>query len=261
MQVNQIYEALAKNLENGINAMSEILKFDIKTSYNYQEKSKGLTVIKGIMNFSDSDIVPIENLDAYTLPAIVTCYCVKEYANEVMAILTQYVASVRGQVQQAGEYFAVPTFSTPSQGEVMPIGQLGESIPITLFAEYAVYKGLFFTNNMKVTLDDTPLLFNNFGIGKQRTCDSDSIDNNQTLLNTTLAQATTFNFNVFMTTNLSFLLSEILSLDNLEKQHTLSITINDETRSYTVVMTDAEVSGAIGGAMYATLYFGVTKGG
>lgn len=259
MQVNQIYEALAKSLENGLNAMSEVVKFDIKHSYNYQEPSKGFNVIKGIMNFSDSDVVPIENLDAYTLPAIVTCYCVKEYANEVMTILTQYVANMRGVVQQAGEYFAVPTFSTPSQGEIMQLGQLGESIPVTLFAEYAVYKGLFFTNSMKVTLDGEPLLFNNFGIGKQRACENDSIDNYQSVHNVVQTQTSTFNFNVFMTTNLAFLVDEILSLDELEKQHELSITMNGSTRNYTVVMTDAELNGAQGGAMYASLYFGIVR--
>lgn len=259
MLLSQIYEALAKNLNNGLNVISEIVKFDIKYSYNVQEPSKGFEIIKGIMNFSDSDIAPIENLNAYTLPAIVTCYPVKEYASEVTAILTQYVDGMRGLVQQAGEYFAVPTFSTPSQGEITQIGQLGEVIPVTLFVEYAVYKGLFFTNNMKVTLDGESLLFNNFGIGKQRACDSDSLNNYQTVHNVVQAQTSTFNFNVFMTTNLAFLMDEILSLDELEKQHTLSITMNGNTSEYTVVMTDAEVNGAQGGAMYASLYFGIVR--
>lgn len=141
----------------------------------------------------------------------------------------------------------------------MQLGQLGESIPVTLFAEYAVYKGLFFTNNMKVTLDGEPLLFNNFGIGKQRACENDSIDNYQSVHNVVQTQTSTFNFNVFMTTNLAFLVDEILSLDELEKQHELSITMNGNTRNYTVVMTDAELNGAQGGAMYASLYFGIVR--
>ncbi len=259
MEVNQIYEALAVNLQDGLNAISRYLKFEIKTSYNYQEPSKEMSVIKGVMNFSNNDVAPVENLDAYTIPAIVSFTCVKEYANEVKAILMKYVADIRGQIQSAGDYLTVGTYTTPSESEIQMIGQIGEGMKITMFIEYTAYKGLLITNGMTVRLDGEQLLFNEFGISKQKACDSDSLDNYQTVQSIPLVQALTFSFNAFILSSMTALLEDILSLVKLETKHNLSITINGKTGEYKVIMTDAEVKGVVGGAMYAALTFAVSE--
>ncbi len=262
MQLNQIYEALAQNLGNGLNAMSEIVKFDVKTSYNHQESSKDFSIIKGVMNFSNNDVAPIENLDAYTLPAIVSFYCVKEYANEVMAILTKFIDDVRGIVQQVGEYYALPTYTTPSQGDVQMIGQLGESTKITMFIEYTVYKNLLITNDITVLIDGEPLLFNEIGTSKQKACDSDSLNNNLTARSIPLTQSLTFSFSAFITSNMKLLVEDILSLKKLDIRHTLTLTINNTStqESYQVILLNADVNGVVGGAMYGSLVFGVAEG-
>lgn len=262
MQLHQIYEGLACNLEDGLNAISEMVKFDVKTSYNHQEPSRDFSVIKGVMNFSNNDVAPIENLDAYTLPAIVSFYCVKEYANEVMAILTKFIDDVRGLVQQVGDYFALPTYTTPSQGDVQMIGQLGESTKITMFIEYTVYKNLLTANDITVAIDGEPLFFNEIGMSKQKACDSDSLNNNQTARSIPLTQSLTFSFSAFITSNMKLLVEDILSLKKLDMEHTLTLTINNTNtkESYQVILLNADVNGVKGGAMYGSLVFGIAEG-
>lgn len=260
MEINQIYQALANNLETGLNAISKYLKFEVKTSYNYQEPSKNLSVIKGVMNFGNNDVAPVENLDAYTLPAIVSFTCVKEYANEVRAILMKYIDEIRGKVQSAGDYFMVGTYTTPSENEIQLIGQVGESSKLTMFIEFTAYKGLLFSNDIKVTVDGETLLFNRIGIAKRKTCENDNLNNSQTLQSIPLAQSLTFSFEVFLTNNLAFLFDETISLEDLEKEHTLAITANESTKIYKVVMSDSETQGVMGGAMYASLTFNIADG-
>lgn len=258
--VNQIYQLLSRKLESDLNSISEILKFSIKASYNYQEPSKSLSVINGVMNFATNNVAPVKDLEAYTLPAIVSFYCVKEYANEVMAILTKYIADNKGIVQEVGDYFAIPTYSTPSQGEVQMVGQLGESIKITMYIEYAVYQGLIFTNDIEIAIDGNSILFNQFGISKQKACDSDSVENNQTLESIPLTQSLTFSANAFLTPQTSFLLEESLSLKDLTTTHTLTFTLQEKEYSYTVVLSDSQIAGVVGGAVYGSFTFSVADG-
>ncbi|MCX4361776.1 MAG: hypothetical protein OSJ74_00090 [Clostridia bacterium] len=258
--LNQIYEMLSRELESDLNSMSEIVKFSVKPSYNYQEPSKSLSVISGVMNFATNNVAPVKNLEAYTLPAIVSFYCVKEYANEVMAILTKYIADNKGIVQQVGDYFTIPTYSTPSQGEVQMVGQLGESIKITMYIEYAVYQGLIFTNDLDIAIDGNTVLFNEFGISKQKACDSDSVENNQTLQSIPLSQSLTFSVNAFVTPQTTFLIEECLSLENLTTTHTLTLTFKDKIYSYTVVLSDSQVNGVVGGAIYGSFTFSIADG-
>lgn len=258
--INQIYELLSRELESDLNAISEIVKFSVKPSFNYQEPSKSSSVINGVMNFATNNVAPVKDLEAYTLPAIVSFYCVKEYANEIMAILTKYIADNKGIVQEVGDYFAIPTYSTPSQGEVQMVGQLGESIKITMYIEYAVYQGLTFTNDLEIAIDGSPILFNEFGISKQKACDNDSVENNQTLQSIPLTQSLTFSVNAFLTPQTSFLIEECLSLKNLTATHALILTIKGTEYSYTVVLSDSQVNGVVGGAVYGSFTFSVADG-
>ena len=259
--INQIYELLSRELESDLNAISEIVKFSVKPSYNYQEPSKSLSVINGVMNFATNNVAPVKDLEAYTLPAIVSFYCVKEYANEIMAILTKYIADNKGIVQEIGDYFVIPTYSTPSQGEVQMVGQLGESIKITMYVEYAVYQDLIFTNDLKIKIDNNPILFNDFGLSKQKSCDSDSVENQQTLESIPLCQTLVFNINAFITSNISFLLDEVLSLEKLTQTHTLTLELKgNQHYSYEVVMNNSEVKGVVGGAILCAFAFSVADG-
>ena len=175
-----------------------------------------------------------------------------------MAILTKYIAYNKGIVQKVGDYFAIPTYSTPSQGEVQMVGQLGESIKITMYIEYAVYQDLIFTNDLKIEIDNTSVPFNQFEITKVKTCDNDSVENKQTLQSIPTSQALSFDIHTFITPGMSFLVNEALSKAELKTQHTLTLTIGDATYSYAVVMNNCDIQGAQGGAIYAALTFSVT---
>lgn len=260
MTVNEIYQLLAKKLENDINTYSKVTKFTVKTSYNYQEPSKELSTINGVMNFSTNNVAPIENLEVYTLPAIVSFYCEKSYANEVMAILTKYIADIRGLIQPVGEYFTVPTYSTPSQSEISMVGQVGESIKITMYIEYTVYKELLFTNDVIAKIDNVQLLIDEIAISKQKSCENDNVENQETLETIPLAQDITFECNGFISPNTQFLLDEMLSLTGLKKQHSLTLTISGKTYPYTVVLSHGVSKGKVGGAMYYSLTFSVADG-
>ncbi|MDE6605117.1 MAG: hypothetical protein K2K85_03735 [Clostridia bacterium] len=259
--INQIYELLSRELESDLNAISEIVKFSVKPSFNYQEPSKSSSVINGVMNFATNNVAPIENLEAYTLPSIVSFVCVKEYSNEIMAILTKYIADNKGKALTLGDYFAIPTYSTPSQSELQMVGQLGESIKITMYIEYAVYKEILFTNDIKATIDGNVFFINEFGISKQKACDSDSVENNQTLQSIVTSQSLTFTFNAFISSNAMDIFDEILSLEQLAKEHTLILSLKDNTTyKYKVVLNNSQINGVIGGAVYCSLTFSVSDG-
>ncbi len=261
MAINQIYDLLAKRLENDINKYSEITKFTVKTSYNYQEPSEDLSTINGVMNFANSDIAPIEDLDAYTLPAVVSFVCLKEYANEVMAILTAYIKDEKGKVQDIGEYYSLSTFSTPSQSDVIMAGQIGESIKVTVYIEYLVLKNILVSNDMTVKIDGETLVYDRFGITKAKSSDEDNIENNETLQSVPLSQGLAFMFNCFVPVSLlSTLVDETLSLGKLQTEHTLTLTIKSFTYEYKVIMSNSEMSGVKGGAMYASFTFSIADG-
>ena len=259
MAVNQIYELLAQKLEKDLNTYSDFTKFTVKASYNEQEPSKELSTINGVLTFSTNDVAPIEGLDVYTLPAVVSFVCKKEYANEVMAIVTKYIADVRGLIQPVGEYFTAPTYSTPNQSELTMAGQIGESIKISMYIDYTVFKDVLFTNDMTVEVDGVRLLFNEFGIGKQKVCDTDNVQNNSMTETIPIAQTLTFEFKCFLTSSSQFLLNEMLGFNTLTTTHTLTLTIGGKTFSYTVLM-NGEVTGAVGGAMYCSITFLIADG-
>ncbi len=261
MAVNKIYELLAKKLENDINTYSDFTKFTVKVSYNYQEPSKELSTINGVMNFANSDVAPIEDLDAYTFPAVVSFVCLKEHANEVMAILTEYIKDEKGKVQDIGEYYSLPTFSTPSQSDVIMAGQKGESIKVTVHIEYLVLKNILVSNDMTVEIDGVALVYDRFGITKAKSCDEDNLENNETLQSVALTQGLAFTFNCFVPiTLLTSLVDEILSLGKLKTEHTLTLTIKSFTYEYKVTMSNSEITGVKGGAMYASLTFSIADG-
>ncbi len=261
MTIEQIYQLLAKKLETDLNTYSEYTKFTVKTSYNYQEPSEDLRTVNGVMNFANNNIAPIQNLEAYTLPASVSFVCKKEYANEVIAILTKHISKTKGLVQTIGDYDMLPTYSTPSQNEITMAGQIGESLPITIYIEYLVLNNILISNDMTVEIDGVSLVFDKFEFGKQKAADEDSIEDNETLQSVVKGQSLTFGFNCFVPIAfLSSLVDEILSLKKLEAEHTLTVKIKSFTYQYKVVMIQSAVSGVKGGVMYASLNFSISDG-
>lgn len=262
MNLNEIYELIAQSVESGLNQISTIVKFDLKTSYNVQmPQIKGQpNTIYGVMNFTNNNVAPIENLEVYTLPASISFFCAKEWGNEVQAIINAYIAANKGLLQTIGEYTAVPTFSTPSASAVM-LGQEGEALRITFYAEYPVFSGLLYTNQITYTLDGAAVVFDQFGTGKSKATNSDNIENTTALSNVPITQSIAFSFNCFITTSLDFILQEIYSTGDLTTTHTLVANVNGTEYTYTVVLVNGEIKGVMGGALVASLNFAIYDGG
>lgn len=259
--IEQIYQLLAKKLQDDLNTYSKYTKFTVKTSYNYQEPSKDLSTINGVMNFANNNIAPIQDLDAYTFPGVVSFVCKKEYANEVMGILTKHINDTKGAVLLVGDYYAQPTYSTPSQSDVVMAGQIGEAIKITMYIEYLVLKDILVSNDLSVSIDGVPLIFDRFAINKQKSASEDSVENNETLQSIVRTQALNFEFNSFVPVNLLLsLVDEVLSLKKLKTEHTLSLTIKSFTYEYKVILINSVLLGTRGGVMLATLNFSIADG-
>ena len=178
-----------------------------------------------------------------------------------MAILTEYIKDEKGKVQDIGEYYSLPTFSTPSQSDIVMAGQKGESIKVTVYIEYLVLKNILVSNDMTVAIDGVALVYDRFGITKAKSCDEDNLENNETLQSVALTQGLAFTFNCFVPiTLLTSLVDEILSLGKLKTGHTLTLTIKSFTYEYKVTMSNSEITGVKGGAMYASLTFSIADG-
>lgn len=263
--LNTIYELIAQSIQNGLNEVSNYAQFSLKTSYNVQmpQLSKQPTTIFGVVKFTNNNVAPLTNLESYTLPAAISVFCAKELANEITATINQYIALNKGIIQTVGEYSAIPTYTTPSCSDIELMGKLGEAIRITFYAEYQVFSGLIFTNQVTYTLDGSPIVFDQFGTGKTKATNNDNLENTTTLTSVPITQSIAFSFNCFITTGISFILDEIFSIGELSTTHTLVANVNGTQNTYTVTLVNGEIKGVMGGALVGSLNFAIadTTGG
>ncbi len=263
MNLNEIYELIAQQVENGLNAISTVVKFDLKTSYNVQKPqiSKNTKEIYGIISFSNNDIEPIENIENYTFPAAISFYCVKELGNEVQAIINAYIASNKGIIQAIGDYTTIPTYSTCSTSGIFLLGQDGEALQITFFAEYPVFSGVLCANQITYTLDGVPLPIVKYDTGKSKATNSDNIENTTALSNVPITQSIAFSFIIYITTSLKFILQEIYSTGDLSTTHTLVANVDGTEYTYIVTMPNGAVTGIAGNVITASVNFAIYDGG
>lgn len=260
MTIKQIHELLAKKLQDDLNTYSKFTKFSIKSSYNVQEPSEKLSTIHATMIFGNNKVAPIKNVEAYTLPAVVSFYCGKDYANEVMSILARYIQDIKGVIQTVGDYLSLPTYSTPSQSDITLLGEVGESVKVTMYVDYTVFDKLLFTNDITITLDGNQLVFNELSLTKVKGAPSDNVNNNQTLQSVPESQSLSFNFNCFLTPSAGAIFDEIMTLGDLDNQHTLVLDIKGKKYEYTVILSNGTIMGNVGGALYSTLMFSLADG-
>lgn len=260
----KIRELLAKNLSETLSNINSMYDFDIKTIYNQQEPTipRQKQILTGVMSFTGDEVSP-SDLKAYTMPAMVSIYCVKELANEVVATINALIDSERGKVIDLGEiddesYFALPTYSTPDPSELSMIGQMGESVQVSFFVSYVVYAGLVTTNDISIELDGQSLVFTSFNIAKEKGTNEDNIANNTILESIPQSQAISYSIVAYLSNSHSELVKEIMTKDYLKTKHTLKVNIIGVETEYNVIIKSGNLSGIVGGLVQAQIIFNIT---
>lgn len=260
MTIDNLYEQIAQNIQDGLNATSEVFEFSVKTMYN-EQRPDNPNIYVGTLSYTPADIVPIAGVNVLVLNGSVSFIVKKERAAEINAVLQSWLGSQQGVVSAIGQYSCIPAYETTSRGNIDLTGQMGETISISFFATWTLVQNAVLTNETTTILDGETLPVLTKSIAKQKNAPSDNQANNPILQAEATTQALAFEYTAYLTNDYADLIDEILSVDDtsLEKRHTLTETIGNTTKTYIVIMTVGTIAGNAGGVMTVQLSFVVAR--
>lgn len=260
MTIDNLYEQIAKNIQDGLNATSEVFEFSVKTMYN-EQRPDNPNIYVGTLSYTPADIIPIAGVNVLELNGSVSFIVKKEQAAEINAVLQSWLGSQQGVVSAIGQYSCIPAYETTSRGNIDLTGQMGETISLSFFATWTLVQNAVLTNETTTVLDGETLPVLTKSIAKQKNTPSDNQAGSAFLQGEPTTQGLAFEYTAYLTDSFSDLLAEIMETDitSLEKRHTLTETIGGSSQTYTVSLETGTIAGNAGGVMTVQLSFVVAR--
>lgn len=260
MTIDNLYEQIAQNIQDGLNATSEVFEFSVKTMYN-EQRPDNPNIYVGTLSYTPADIIPLAGIKVLELNGSVSFVVKKEQAEEINAVLQSWLGSQQGVISAVGAYSCIPAYETTSRGDISLTGQMGETISLSFFATWRLVQNAVLTNACTTFLDGAQLPVTQRSLAKIKSFTSDNQANNPILEAQPTAQSVAFEYTAYLTTDFADLISEIrnIGVTSLKQTHTLVETINGEEISYNVMLTNGSILGVIGGVMTCQLSFTVAR--
>ena len=256
MTFDNLYEQIAQNIQDGLNATSEVFEFSVKTMYN-EQRPDNPNIFVGTLSYTPADIIPLAGVTVLELNGSVSFVVKKEQAAEINAVLQSWLGAQQGVVSMIGGYSCIGEYETTSRGNIDLTGQMGETISLSFFATWRLVQSAVLTNETTTQLDGQTLPVLTKSIAKQKNVPSDNKAGSAYLQGEPVTQGLAFEYTAYLTNDFSDLIAEILATDynSLTARHTLTETIGNTTQTYTVALQSGTILGSVGGIMTVRLYF------
>ena len=256
MTIDNLYEQIAQNIQDGLNETSEVFEFSVKTMYN-EQRPDNPNIYVGTLSYTPADIIPVVGVNVLELNGSVSFVVKKGQAAEINAVLQSWLGSQQGVVSTVGSYSCIGAYETTSRGDISLTGQMGETISLSFFATWRLVQSAVLTNETTTKLDDETLPVLTKSIAKQKNVPSDNKAGFAYLQGEPVTQGLAFEYTAYLTSDFSDLIAEILvtDYDSLTTRHTLTETIGGTTQTYTVSLQSGTVLGSVGDIMTVQLYF------
>ena len=230
MTIDNLYEQIAQNIQDGLNATSEVFEFSVKTMYN-EQRPDNPNIFVGTLSYTPADIIPLAGVTVLELNGSVSFVVKKEQAAEINAVLQSWLGAQQGVV--------------------------GETISLSFFATWQLVQSAVLTNETTTQLDGKTLPVLSKSIAKQKNVQSDNKAGFAYLQGEPVTQGLAFEYTAYLTNDFSDIVEEILATDYnaLTARHTLTETIGNTTQTYTVSLQSGTILGSVGGIMTVQLYF------
>lgn len=260
MTIDNLYEQIAQNIQDGLNAASEVFEFSVKTMYN-EQRSDNPNIYVGTLSYTPADIIPLAGVNVLVLNGSVSFIVKKEQAAEINAVLQSWLGSQQGVVSTVGEYSCIPAYETTSRSNIDLTGQMGETISLSFFATWTLVQSAVLTNETTTILDGAQLPVLTKSMSKQKNTPSDNQAGCAILLGEPTTQGLAFEYTAYLTSDFSDLIAEIMDTDitSLARRHTLTEAIGGKTQTYTVSLESGTIAGNAGGVMTCQLSFVVAR--
>lgn len=256
---------LAKNMENGLNNLSIqnglgiVFKIhsdegEYKTALQSRVKRQRYT--NGLLQISSSSIVPVQNLVVATQAARLDIAVQLPNRNTDDQIITAYrglldgyftATSLQMLKDASGKMYSVASvYSLATTGSVSVESPLGTNITFTVFVNYSLVQNGLNSSEFTVTLDGAAVEYTSLTIDRTTAMDSAAYSNtNGSAKNVANSMALTFHLQIpaTITDNAANAALRQFVLDgDMQTKHTLVVDIGGESRTYTVVFGETNIS-------------------
>lgn len=260
MTFDNLYEQIAQNIQDGLNATSEVFEFSVKTMYN-EQRPDNPNIYVGTLSYTPADIIPLAGVTVLELNGSVSFVVKKEQAAEINAVLQSWLGAQQGVVSMIGGYSCIGEYETTSRGNIDLTGQMGETISLSFFAKWTLVQGALLVNESVTTLDGKILTVISKKLAKAKNAPADNQANNPVLQAEATTQSLAFEYTAYLTSDFTDILQEIMDIDEtaLKQTHTLTEQIGTINKTYTVLLENGYIAGQVGGVFICQMYFIISR--
>ena len=260
MTFDNLYEQIAQNIQDGLNATSEVFEFSVKTMYN-EQRPDNPNIFVGTLSYTPADIIPLTGVTVLELNGSVSFVVKKEQAAEINAVLQSWLGSQQGVVSTVGGYSCIGEYETTSRGNIDLTGQMGETISLSFFAKWTLVQGALLVNESVTTLDGEVLPVTSKKLAKAKNAPADNQANSPVLQAQAVTQSLAFEYTAYLTSDFINILEEIMDIDEtaLKQTHTLTEQIGPITKTYTAMLQNGYILGQVGGVFICQMFFTISR--
>ena len=251
-------DSIAASIEQGLNASASAYKFKFKIfvdagKFKKAEKTRTGKVlfINSLLRVGESSVIPVQGITVATQSAMLEI-CVPIFNDDqIDEVSTLFRTMLDGyfamyKVQSIDGYTVSSTYSLASTGSLEARGNIAQSLTFYVNMEFSYIENGLNSSNCTFTLDGFEIPYSSAAISKLPMTQSDPFSNsNGTGTSVNVSFVRSFDFQLpaqIGTDNISNIIIESLLGDDLNSEHTLTITVGSVTKSYNVIIGQTDIS-------------------